>query len=74
MADCRAALLPRRCRCAPNITWDDEVCAWARHFNTGQQRIEEAVQAVGKRADHVREHLAATASRRPGTGERPSAA
>lgn len=57
-----------------DITWDYEVCAWARHFNTSQQRVKEAVQAVGNRADHVREHLAATAGRRPGAGERPSAA
>lgn len=57
-----------------DITWDYEVCAWARHFNTSQQRVKEAVQAVGNRADQVREHLATTAGRRPGAGERPSAA
>lgn len=56
-----------------DITWDYEVCAWARHFNTSQQRVREAVQAVGNRADQVREHLAATAGRRPRSGERPSA-
>lgn len=57
-----------------DITWDYEVCAWARHFNTSQQRVKEAVQAVGNRADRVREHLAATEGRQPGAGERPSAA
>lgn len=57
-----------------DITWDYEVCAWARHFNTTQQRVKEAVQAVGNRAERVREHLAATASRRPDAAERPSAA
>lgn len=57
-----------------DITWDYEVCAWARHFNTSQQRVKEAVQAVGNRADRVREHLAATTSRRPGGGDRPTAA
>lgn len=56
-----------------DITWDYEVCVWARHFNTSQQRIKEAVLAVGNRADHVREHLAAT-SQRPRGGERPWAA
>lgn len=58
-----------------DITYDYEVCVWARHFNTSQQRVKEAVQAVGDRADHVREHLAATAAREgrrsPGS-ERPS--
>ena len=56
-----------------DITWDYEVCAWARHFNTSQQRIKEAVRAVGDRADHVREHLAASAGGRPRNTERPSA-
>lgn len=56
-----------------DITWDYEVCAWARHFNTSQQRVREAVQAVGNRADRVREHLAAGASPRPRDGDRPSA-
>lgn len=57
-----------------DITWDYEVCAWARYFNTSQQRIREAVQAVGNRADHVREHLAASGSPRSRGTERPSAA
>lgn len=57
-----------------DITWDYEVCAWARHFNTSQQQIREAVQAVGDRADRVREHLAATTSQRPRSGEHPCAA
>ena len=57
-----------------DITWDYEVCAWARHFNTSQQRIKDAVRAVGDRADHVREQLAASAGKRPGGTERPSAA
>ena len=35
-----------------------ELCAWARHFNASEQRVREAVQAVGDRADKVREHLA----------------
>jgi hypothetical protein len=49
-----------------DITYDYEVCVWARHFNTTQQRVKEAVQAVGNRAERVREHLAESA-------ERPSA-
>jgi methyl-accepting chemotaxis protein len=46
-----------------DITYDYEVCVWARHFNTSQQRLKEAVQAVGNRADQVREHLAEAAAR-----------
>lgn len=58
-----------------DITYDYEVCVWARHFNTSQQRLKEAVQAVGNRADHVREHLAETAARAARTREqRPSGA
>jgi hypothetical protein len=43
------------------------VCAWARHFNVSEQRVKEAVAAVGDEADSVREHLA-----RPRESERPS--
>ena len=45
---------------------DYAVCAWARHFNVSQQRVKEAVAAVGNEADRVREHLAHPS-------ERPSA-
>jgi hypothetical protein len=56
-----------------DITYDYEVCVWARHFNTTQQRIKEAVQAVGNRADRVRAHLVATAADSAGrSSERPS--
>lgn len=60
-----------------DITYDYEVCVWARHFNTTQQQIKDAVKAVGNRADRVGAHLAATASdgsRRPSerSAERPS--
>jgi hypothetical protein len=51
-----------------DIRHDYAVCAWARHFNTSQQRVKEAVQAVGDRADKVRDHLTGQ-----GGGERPSA-
>ena len=51
-----------------DIAYDYAMCAWARHFNTSEQRLKEAVQAVGDRADKVRDHLAG------GSGsERPSA-
>ncbi|HWI81066.1 DUF3606 domain-containing protein [Ramlibacter sp.] len=57
-----------------DTSWDYEVCAWARHFNTSQQRVREAVQAVGNRAERVRAHLAEHAQRGgAGPGERPSA-
>jgi len=42
-----------------DIQHDYAVCAWARHFNTSEQQVKEAVQAVGDRADQVRDHLAA---------------
>lgn len=51
-----------------------ELCAWARHFNASEQRVREAVHAVGDRADKVRQHLARTdASPNTGTprSERP---
>jgi len=35
-----------------------ELCAWARHFNASEQRVREAVRAVGDHADKVRQHLA----------------
>ena len=41
-----------------DIQHDYAVCAWARHFNTSEQDVKEAVQAVGDRADKVRDHLA----------------
>jgi hypothetical protein len=43
-----------------DIRHDYAVCAWARHFNTSQQRVKEAVQAVGDSAGKVREHLGAS--------------
>ena len=46
-----------------------ELCVWARHFNTSEKRVKEAVAAVGNRADKVREHL--RGSRRE-SSERPS--
>jgi hypothetical protein len=42
---------------------DYAVCAWARHFNVSQQRVKEAVQAVGSEAERVREHLRASPER-----------
>ena len=45
-----------------------ELCVWARHFNTSEKRVKEAVAAVGDRADQVREHLRT----RSGNSERPS--
>jgi hypothetical protein len=51
-----------------DVQYDYAVCAWARHFNTSQKQVQEAVQAVGDRADQVRDHLIAQ-----GSSERPSA-
>ena len=55
-----------------DIQHDYAVCAWARHFNTSETRVLQAVQAVGDRADKVRDHLAEG----PGSGrssEHPTA-
>ena len=51
-----------------DLQYDYALCAWARHFNTSERRVKEAVQAVGDNADRVREHLL----RKDGP-ERPSA-
>ena len=50
------------------------LCAWARHFNVSEQKVKEAVAAVGDRAGPVREHLAriARGNRGDAPGERPS--
>lgn len=52
-----------------DLSYDYEVCAWARHFNTSEKQVKEAVAAVGDRADRVREHLQ---SRPQASSERPS--
>jgi uncharacterized Fe-S cluster protein YjdI len=51
-----------------DVQYDYAVCAWARHFNTSEKQVKEAVQAVGDSADKVRDHLQAQRS-----SERPSA-
>lgn len=55
-----------------DLSYEWEVCVWARHFNTSEQRLKEAVQAVGNRAERVREHLAGIGALKP-RPERPSA-
>ena len=47
---------------------DYALCAWARHFNTSEKRVREAVQAVGDSAVRVRDHLLVVPA-----DERPSA-
>ena len=44
-----------------NVNQDYELRDWAKSLNTTPERLKEAVQAVGDRADQVREYL----------GERP---
>ena len=52
-----------------DIQYDYAVCAWARHFNTSERQVKEAVLAVGDRADQVRDHLAGSrGSERPSAG------
>lgn len=40
-----------------NVNQDYELRDWARTLNTTPERVKEAVQAVGDRADKVREYL-----------------
>ena len=57
-----------------DVRHEYELCAWARHFNASEQRVRDAVAAVGERADKVREHLAQKGAS-PGfrhSGDRPS--
>jgi hypothetical protein len=57
-----------------DIHHEYELCAWARHFNASEQRVREAVAAVGERAEKVRQHLAQKGDS-PGvrhSGDRPS--
>lgn len=55
-----------------DISHDYAVCAWARYFNTSEQRVREAVRQVGDRVGLVREHLVGRP--RAGLSERPSGA
>ncbi|MFC5497909.1 DUF3606 domain-containing protein [Caenimonas terrae] len=68
MIDANAGSASKLGRERIDVQHDYAVCAWARHFNTSQTRVKEAVQAVGDRADRVRDHLAGQ-----GASERPSA-
>ena len=52
-----------------DVKHEYELCVWARHFNTSEKQVKEAVAAVGNRADKVREHLD---RRRASSSERPS--
>jgi hypothetical protein len=52
-----------------DISYDYAICAWARHFNVSEQRVKEAVAAVGDDAAKVREHL----KRHARAADRPSA-
>ena len=52
-----------------DVSYDWELCVWARHFNTSEKAIKEAVAAVGNRADRVREHLS---MKQRQASERPS--
>ena len=52
-----------------DVSYDWELCVWARHFNTSEKAVKEAVAAVGSRADRVREHLS---MKKQQASERPS--
>lgn len=57
-----------------DVKYDFALCSWAKHFNVSEQRVKEAVQAVGDRADRVQEHLKRShgTERASSSGERPS--
>jgi hypothetical protein len=40
-----------------NVNQDYELRDWAKSLNTTPERVKEAVQAVGDRADKVKEYL-----------------
>lgn len=40
-----------------NVNQDYELRDWAKSLNTTPERVKEAVEAVGDRADKVREYL-----------------
>jgi hypothetical protein len=46
-----------------NVNQDYELRDWAKALNTTPERVKEAVQAVGDRADKVREYLGERAGR-----------
>jgi hypothetical protein len=46
-----------------NVNEDYELRDWAKSMNTTPERIKEAVQAVGDRAEKVREYLGGRANR-----------
>ncbi len=54
-----------------DVGYDYAVCAWARHFNVSENKVKEAVAAVGDSADRVRDHLVSSASS-SSNNERPS--
>ena len=55
-----------------DVSYEFALCSWARHFNVSEQRVKEAVAAVGDRAESVRAHLGRSATRRPAGTDRPS--
>jgi len=46
-----------------NVNQDYELRDWAKSLNTTPERLKEAVQAVGDRAEKVREYLSQDKSR-----------
>lgn len=46
-----------------NVNQDYELRDWSKSLNTTPERLKEAVQAVGDRADKVREYLSGNADK-----------
>lgn len=47
-----------------NVGQEHELRAWSEKFKVSVERLKEAVQAVGDRADKVQEHLRAGSQRK----------
>jgi hypothetical protein len=48
-----------------DVSQEHELRDWSKKFGVSQDRLKEAVQAVGTRADKVQKHLSGDADRKP---------
>ena len=54
-----------------DVKHDYALCTWAKRFNVSEKRVQEAVAAVGDRADQVRKHLQSPRPAHQAGQERP---
>jgi hypothetical protein len=52
-----------------NVNQDHELRDWSKKFGVTPEQLKEAVQAVGDRAEKVRQHLRGRAGERSGGGQ-----